>query len=201
MEVTQRDIREIVFTGTTSDPQLYRYEARLIETVRREVPGARLSIHTNGALALKKIETFNMYDRACISLPTFNVDTYARMMGSRQVPNLEKIAAASKIPLKVSCVVNEHNAHEVDAFLLALSALGIRRVVLRQLFGDRRRWKILAECSPLRHYRGNPVFGVYGMEVTWWNFDTATSRSINLFADGTIGFEYLLTETVSLSRS
>jgi hypothetical protein len=34
------------------------------------------------------------------------------------------------------------------------------------------------------------------MEVTYWDFDTTTSSSINLFADGTLGASYLLTANV-----
>ena len=83
----------------------------------------------------------------------------------------------------------------VDGFLLELAALGVRRAVLRRLYGDRREFNLLQNYTPARFYRGNPVYDVDGLEVTWWNFDTTTSRSINLFADGTIGSSYLLTET------
>jgi len=31
------------------------------------------------------------------------------------------------------------------------------------------------------------------MEVTWWNFERASSTSLNLFSDGSISAEYLLT--------
>ncbi|HRP70832.1 MAG TPA: hypothetical protein PLY93_15010, partial [Turneriella sp.] len=48
---------------------------------------------------------------------------------------------------------------------------------------------------PQRYYRRKPVYRIHGMEVTWWNFSTTTSRSINLFSDGTISENYLLTET------
>jgi MoaA/NifB/PqqE/SkfB family radical SAM enzyme len=211
-------IREIVFTGTTSDPHLYKHEARLIAQVRQDLPQARISIHTNGVLSLRKIEAFNLYDRACISFPSFNPATYARMMGVTQVPDLGALLAESKIPVKISCVVNEHNVHEVDGFLMRLADLGIQRVVLRRLYGDRRPWNILPDLTPARYYRDNPVYEYKGacgatrlrvsasersrtMEVTWWNFDTTTSKSINLFADGTIGESYLLAETQQFKAS
>ncbi len=197
-EVLRMGIHEIVFTGTTTDPHLYRYEAELIARARDDIPGARLSIHTNGALSLKKMRTFNLYDRACISFPSFISSTYAQMMGSPHVPDLKMILAEAEIPVKISCVVNEHNAAEVDGFLERLAELGVKRAVLRRLFGDGRVWNILPGREVVRHYRENPVFDVNGMEVTWWNFDTTTSRSINLFADGTIGSSYLLTETRGL---
>lgn len=194
-EVKRLGINEIVFTGTTTDPHLYAHERRLIDQVRHDLPGAQISIHTNAALTLKKIDTFNAYDRACLSLPTLNRETYRKLMGVSQVPDLKKILSAAKIPVKVSCVVNEHNVHEVDRFLRELAALGVRRAVLRRLYGDRRELNPLAAYTPVRFYRNNPVYDVEGLEVTAWNFDTTASRSINLFADGTIGSSYLLTQT------
>ena len=194
-EVNRLGIREIVFTGTTTDPHLYKHERRLIDQVRQDIPGAQISIHTNAALTLKKIDTFNAYNRACISLPTLNSETYRKLMGVSQVPDLKKILAAAKIPVKVSCVVNEHNVHGVDRFLRELAALGVKRAVLRRLYGDRREFKLLQNYTPVEFYRDNPVYDIDGLEVTWWNFDKTTSRSINLFADGTIGSSYLLTQT------
>jgi hypothetical protein len=40
-----------------------------------------------------------------------------------------------------------------------------------------------------------------GMEVTLWSFEASTCRSLNLFADGTLGTSYLLTETPELQRT
>ena len=71
--IIQHGIRQVVFTGTTTDPQLYRHEARLLEFLRSQLPpGTQFALHTNGRLALKKMDTFNLYDRVCISFPTFN---------------------------------------------------------------------------------------------------------------------------------
>jgi hypothetical protein len=46
----------------------------------------------------------------------------------------------------------------------------------------------------LGSYRDNPVYDYRGMEVTYWNFERTSSTSLNLFADGTISEEYLLTK-------
>jgi len=46
---------------------------------------------------------------------------------------------------------------------------------------------ILPELAPVRLHRGNPVFDYRGMEVTYWDFGDATSRSINLFATARSG--------------
>ena len=39
------------------------------------------------------------------------------------------------------------------------------------------------------------------MEVTFWDFDETGLRSINLFANGTLGTSYLLTETPELRQA
>ncbi len=198
-EVNRHRVREVVFTGTTSDPQLYRHERRLIDLLRERLhAGARLSVHTNGVRALRRIDVFNAYDRACISFPSFRPATYAKMMGSRRVPDLAAILAAARIPVKVSCVVNEHNVGEIDAFLAECRRIGVRRVVVRRLYGETREWDILRGLPVVGSFRGNPVMSCGGMEVTYWDFDESRCRSLNLFADGTLGTSYLLTETEEL---
>jgi hypothetical protein len=146
-------------------------------------------------LALKKLDVFNQYDRACISFPSFIPEIYEKMMGSRHVPDLEEIIARATIPVKVSCVINEHNLGQIDEFLARSRRIGVRRLVLRKLYGERRAWPILAGTPVKSYYRNNPVYDIGGMEVTYWDFDRAASTSINLFADGTIGTSYLLSET------
>lgn len=197
--VNRERVREIVFTGTTSDPQLYRHERRLLELLRARLHGeARFSVHTNGVRALRRIDVFNAYDRACISFPSFRPATYEKMMGSRRVPDLAAILAAARIPVKVSCVVNEHNVAEIDGFLAECRRIGVRRVVVRRLYGETREWDILRGLPVVGEFRGNPVLGYDGMEVTYWDYDESRCRSLNLFADGTLGTSYLLAETPEL---
>jgi molybdenum cofactor biosynthesis enzyme MoaA len=192
----QHRMRQIVLTGTTTDPQLYRHEARLIAWLRERLPKVQLSLHTNGQRALTKIDVLNRYDRVSLSLPSFDPDTYEKMTGSRRVPALAAILQASLIPVKVSCVVNEHNADQLDAFLARCRELGVRRVVLRRLYGDHSHWRVLPGPTPIRTYRNNPVYDYDGIEVTMWRFDATTSTSLNLFSDGTISDKYLLTRAL-----
>jgi hypothetical protein len=92
-------------------------------------------------------------------------------------------------------VIGEHNAGQLGPFLDRCHALGIQRVVLRQIFGNPRPWELPAGLVPSRTYRQNPVCDYHGMEVTLWRFRQTTSTSINLFSDGTISSEYLLAQT------
>lgn len=198
--VLELQITEIVFTGTTTDPQLYRYEKELLSELRFQLPGVHFSVHTNGVLALRKIEIFNSYDRACISFPSFVQSTYQKMMGSRNVPDIEAIVKASIIPIKVSCILTKENESEIESFLGRLSGIGIQRVVIRKLFGDIQEYQILKNRTPSSIYRENPVYNLDGMEVTVWDFGKSTSRSINLFPDGTIGSTYLLARTPEFNQ-
>lgn len=188
-QVRQRGIREIVFTGTNTDPQLYRHELRLLEELRGRLPEARFCLHSNGALALRKIAVFNRYHRVCLSFPTFEVDAYEQLMGSRRVPDLAEILRQSTVPVKISALA----AHTSAAFLDRLGELGIRRVVLRRLYGVSETVRLPEGLAARGNYRGNPVYDWGGMEVTLWNFGSSESTSLNLFPDGTISPHYLLT--------
>ena len=189
-------VRQIVFTGTTSDPQMYAHEAELLGLLRERLdPGAQFSVHTNGVLALRKLEVFNQYDRACVSIPSFDPDIYQLHTGSARVPDLAGIVSASRIPVKVSCVLDEHNAGDIVPFLRRCREIGIARVVFRKLYGDTREWPVPDALQPRGLYHGNRVYDSGGVEVTFWDFDVATSTSLNLFADGTLGSSYLLADT------
>lgn len=197
-EVLRQHVRQVVFTGTVTDPQLYRHEAALLALLRTRLPPTRYSVHTNGVLALSKLDVFNLYDRACISFPSFVPATYERMMGSRRVPDLAAIVGRAMIPVKVSCLVNDDNAAEIPSFLERCRAIGVERLVLRKPFGDPRDRVDLSRLPVRGDFRGCPVFDHEGMEVTCWDFDEARMSSLNLFADGTLGTSYLITRTPEL---
>jgi MoaA/NifB/PqqE/SkfB family radical SAM enzyme len=206
--IVEHGVQQIVLTGTNTDPQLYRHEARLLDHLRARLPGgAQISLHTNGRLALQKIDVLNQYDRVCISIPTFDPATYLKMMGVRGVPDLAQIVKRAQIPVKVSCVIDEHNREELPQFVERCQAIGIKRLVLRRLYGDAQ--NVGSGLAPLLgdraghaytkrgEYRGNPVYDLDGLEVTVWNFDDCECHSLNLFSDGTISEDYLLTKARS----
>ena len=188
-ELRRRQIGQVVFTGTNTDPQLYRHELRLLEELRQRLPETRFCLHSNGALALRKMAVVNRYHRVCLSFPTFEVDAYQRLMGARRVPDLAEIVRQSMVPVKISALA----AHTSAAFLDRLGEIGIRRVVLRRLYGVSETVRLPEGLVARGDYRGNPVYDWAGMEVTVWNFDTSASTSLNLFPDGTISPHYLLT--------
>jgi MoaA/NifB/PqqE/SkfB family radical SAM enzyme len=193
-------LTQVTLTGTNTDPQLYRHEELLLERLQRGVPGARVNLHTNGLLALRKMATFNRYHRATISLPSFRPETCRVMTGRAVVLDLERIVAAARIPIKISTLVTEHNLDEIPSIIQRCRELGIRRMALRRLYGETRSWTLLEGRAPTRRFAGNPVYDLEGMEVTLWDFSRATLRCLNLFADGTIGEEYELTRSEEAPR-
>lgn len=199
--VNAHRVREIVLTGTTTDPQLYRHEAELLALLRERLhPDARFSVHTNGALALRKMDVLNRYDRACVSFPSFRPETYEKMMGSRRVPDLTRIVREARIPVKVSCVLDEHNVSELGEFAAQCRDIGVRRLVLRRLYGETREWTLPA-WPVVGSFKGNPVLDADGLEVTYWDFDDTRCQSLNLFPNGTLGTSYLLATTRELTSA
>ncbi len=192
--IHRHGIREVTLTGTTTDPQLYRHEARLLALLRDQLPPqTRISLHTNGQLALAKMTIFNCYDRVTVSFPSFEPATYFKLMGSARVPNLAEIVRQAEVPVKISAVLTADNATEIDGFLARCAEIGVRRLVYRRLFGDTRDWSAALWHLPRRaDYRGNPVFDFHGLEVTYWQFEQTASTAINLFSDGTLSTDYLL---------
>lgn len=195
--IGERGVTQVTLTGTNTDPQLYRHEERLLAYLRR-VPGVKVSLHTNGVMALKRIRTFNLYDRATISLPSFSPRTCQLMTGRTQVLDLEQILSAARIPIKISTLITRHNIREIPEILARCRSLGVRRMVLRERYGRRRRADLsallgpFAEQTPVAWFGGQPVFRCGEMEVTVWDFSRSTLRCLNLFSDGTIGPEYEL---------
>lgn len=192
--VREHNITEITLSGTTTDPQLYRHEEKLLRWLRAELPRARISLHTNGLMALKKMAVFNQYDRVTVSFSSFDPAIAEEITGVRKMPDLPEILHRATVPVKISAILNEHTVPRLPDFLAHCAALGVRRVALRRLFGDTREWAILPGETPVRYFRRNPVFDFMGMEVTVWNFGETSTRALNLFSDGTINGEYLLAE-------
>ncbi|CAF0935167.1 unnamed protein product [Adineta ricciae] len=188
---------KIILTGTRTDPQLYKYEEQLLNRLRQDLPNVHISLHTNGLLAVPKMKTFRMYDSCTLSINSFQPETYRKLHGVKQMPDMKVILKeASNVPIKLSCVLTEDNIHQVDDYLHIAKQLGIKRIALRHLYGDDRRWSIPAfeNKQPIKYHQSNPVYDFDGLQVTHWIFDKTSGRSLNLFSDGTLSDEYLLTK-------
>jgi MoaA/NifB/PqqE/SkfB family radical SAM enzyme len=202
--LAQTGVRQVTLTGTNTDPQLYRHEEALIDYLRKHVLGAQLNLHTNGTLALRRMATFNRYDRATVSLASFDVETCRRMTGRAKVLDLAAIVSAAQIPIKISTLVTEHNIAEIPVIIARCRSLGIRRMVLRHRHPDPVGTPLfprLGRGRLVRFYGGNPVFDVDGLEVTIWDFGGSSLSCLNLFSDGTIDGDYMLDHPRSDSKA
>lgn len=202
--LNQHQIRQIVFSGTNTDPLLYQHQEKLIALLRRRLhPDSRISLHTNGLLALKKMALFNTYDKVCISYPSLNRVTYQQMMGVSKPPDIVSIFRQSRIPVKISTLVTDINAQEINSLLETCEQIGIQRLVIRKLYGAESPWNAFINPKNLGlifegNYQGNPVYRFKGLQVTLWDFEKAKCRSLNLFSNGLISDQYLLTKAPSI---
>lgn len=185
-------IRQISLTGIDTEPQLYAHQARLLDFLHKAIPGAQVSLHTNGTQILRDPALFNRYDRATVSVPSFDSATCYAMTGSPKVLDLPAIVAASCVPLKVSILLTRHNAAELPALLTRCKNLGVRRVVLRLLRGGGSPPPASARWRHVGVFGGNPVYDVDGVEVTVWDFARTRLRCLTLLPNGRLAANYLL---------
>ncbi len=188
----ENGVREVSLTGTNTEPLLYRHHERLVASLREAVPGVRVSLHTNGVLALARMDVLRLFDRGTVSFPSFEEATYARLTGGARPYDLAALLAASPIALKVSVLLTDETLPQVPQTLERLAGIGARRVVLRRLYGEARPMDPLAGRRPDRLFAGNPVYRLGALEVTVWDFARARLRCLNLFPDGSITEEYEL---------
>ena len=199
--IKEHQIPEVIFTGTTTDPLLYRHQERLLDIFEREIPHVRRAIHTNGFLIMKKLDLFQRYTKCTLSLPSFRQEIFEIMMGTKQkVPDIPTISDHSDIPVKVSRIVDMTNdfSAETEHFLETLATTKVTRVAFRKLAWDMNSWEntiLQLEKLWAKHiweYRNNQVYKIWDIEITLWSFDRSESRSLNLFSDGSISHHYLL---------
>ena len=198
-------VSQVALTGTNTDPLLYKHHLRLLAHLRREVPGLRVSLHTNGVLALARMDIVNSYQRVCVSLPSFHAATCRDMTGRAVALDLVEMVRRCRVPLKVSTLVTRHNAAEVPQMVDRCRELGIRRMVLRKLYlpgggaAGQQAWRQVLgwvrDFSRVGTFGGNPVLDAGGVELTLWDFERTQLRCLNLFADGTVSSEYELTRS------
>jgi hypothetical protein len=93
---------------------------------------------------LRQLSTFHLYDKATLSLPSFDENIFQIMMGTKQkVLDLEKISEETNIPLKISRIVSEINStlEETSRYLENISRTRIRRIAFRKLANDTSSWQ------------------------------------------------------------
>lgn len=142
--IKEHSIKEIILTGTNTDPLLYRHQKNLLKILRENIQNIQISVHTNGFLILKQLSTFEMYDKCTLSLPSFSEDIFQIMMGTKQrVLNLKTISEQTSIALKVSRIVDNTNntLKETNNYLEHISKTRIKRIAFRKIADDESSWE------------------------------------------------------------
>jgi hypothetical protein len=98
----------------------------------------------------------------------------------------------AQIPVKISTLLSSENIKEIPDLVDYCRELGVRRMVLRKLYGGKSPPPPTAGWSFARDFAGNAVYDAGGIEVTVWDFERTRLQCLNLFPDGSITDSYLL---------
>lgn len=201
----EHNVGEVNFTGSNTDPLLYKFQSELIEDLRKVIPGVKIGLRTNGALALRNPDVWKLYDKASVSITTFQREIYRETMGQGSPPNLEEILKIKpEMPVKVNLVLCPETTDEnVDYWftLTKLRHLGIKRVNLREPYGQPHIGDPLAKeakfnplMKQIKTTLGMPTYDFFGMEVTYWDVHYVEVESVNLYANGIVSVTYPITK-------
>jgi hypothetical protein len=195
-ECNARGVTGINLTGTNTDPSLYAHHRSLAIYLQDKVPGLKLGLRTNG-VALERIRQVSaFYDKASISVPSFDPEIYRKSMGQGAPPNV-----AALLPLfedvKINIVLNPHiDAVDLSCTLEELWKLGVKRVNLREPYGQPHIGDPMAnwfKIPSIGTVLGMPEYTYYGMKVLYWDVHYVGVESVNLYAQGRISIDYPIT--------
>ena len=190
-------ISEVNITGSNTDPLLYRHTRELHNYLAARIPDFIFGIRTNGVLALARQDIWQLYDKASISIPSFDPAIYKKMMGEADIPDLKKILEVSQgKPIKINIVLGPENVHSGDLFktIKTLASIGIKKVNLREPYGQPHVGNPLEEYSPERKMLGMPFYNYKGIDVMYWDVHYVEVESVNLYANGVVSETYPVTK-------
>lgn len=192
-QLNKRPVKEICLTGTNTDPLLYHHHTELTFYLRHRFPNVPLAIRTNGAAYTKEI--FALYDKASLSICSFDKDIYVKMMGRGTPPDVKTIISENPhLNLKVNIILGPENVgDDLIKTLNILAAYGIKRVNLREPYGQPHIGDPLAHMPIHKMVLGMPCHLINNMEVTYWDVHYVMVESVNLYASGRISETYPIT--------
>jgi len=193
-ECKTRAVREICLTGTNTDPLLYAYKCELVARLSEDfdIP---LAIRTNG-IAYSK-ELFGIWDKASITVCSLDSAINERMMGNGKLPQLRTILRDHPtMDIKINIVLGPENVDGGDLFrtLAGLSDMGVKRVNIREPYGQPHVGNPMDADLFAGHKLGMPVYRWRSMEVTYWDVHYVEVESVNLYATGRISITYPITQ-------
>lgn len=198
-ECEKRGVKDINITGTNTDPLLFNHIGDLKSRLESELGFFRFGLRTNGALALKYPDRWDYFDKASITVCSFNEPTYQKMMGRGKPPNLEKILERSHFEdIKINVVLGPENIENQDWFetVKKCSHLGIQRINLREPYGQPHvgnPCNSKKEMTRVEDVLGSPTYVFGNTKVTYWDVHYVHVESVNLYANGRVSLDYPIT--------
>jgi hypothetical protein len=193
-ECEKHKVKDVNFTGSNTDPALYQFLGILARRIRDDLPDVSIGVRTNGVLLLPKSLDIT---RVSLSVPSLKPEIYKRITGSDSPPVVEAWLDEWGYPsIKVNIVLTPLNKYECLETITMLAAMGIRRINLREPYGqphvgnplEKVRWMV-----PHGKVHGMPRYQ-YGLcSVVYWDVHHVHVESVNLYANGVVSDTYAVT--------
>ena len=205
----EHGIKNLYLTGQTADGLQYNYLTDLI-TYLQDERGFIVGLRSNGYLALHKMSDIQkMKGEIGYSIHTFNGEANYKIMGRMDIPRWDQIIPQSGDNVRISIVLNRHNAYRLEDILKALSVYeNVKYIQVRKVSTDTRKEllnldmylfeEIKVKFSQLYKKVGEfnmaEIFNVYGKDVSFWSTVETSVNSLNYFTDGVCSDEYFIVE-------
>jgi pyruvate-formate lyase-activating enzyme len=200
---TDRSIGEVNLTGTNTDPLMYKHLPRLTQALREAIPGVKLGLRTNGALALKNMDEVRLFDKISFSIHSHDPVVYRKIMGQGTPPFLFDIMPKlSDKAVKINMVLCPENMKD-DGWLESMLSFigdGVKTINLREPYGQPHIGNPMESelakklgFERLADFLGMPQYEVGGAKVTYWDVHYVHVESVNLYANGNISEDYPVT--------
>jgi hypothetical protein len=208
-ECSKHDIKEINLTGSNTDPLLYSHINKYCAFLRERIPGVKLGIRTNGVAVLNREKLMN-FDKASISVTSFNSEIYQQTMGRGYPPDLKDIFSYKSCyskegylkDIKINIVlcpelINTY-VRDLDItlqYLQQFCEVGLKRVNIRKAYGQPDLGDPFKPLIPPSYYVfNNPTYEIGGLHVTFWDVHYTEVESVNLYANGIVSTTYPVTK-------
>jgi organic radical activating enzyme len=193
LERCRARVRTIYLTGTNTDPLLYRHHRSLVARIWDH--GFRAGLRTNGVAYDRDV--FDLYESASVTICSLDKATNEAMMGGPPSDLPRILLNHPKLDLKVNVVLGPENRTRIEDLLSQLAGLGVRRVNLREPYGQPHVGNPLQYCAESRRQLGMPTYNWRGMHVTYWDVHYCHVESVNLYANGRVSIDYPITRGCS----
>lgn len=191
-ECKQKNIKDVNITGSNTDPLLHKHLDKIILYLRKNLPGVRIGLRTNGVLAVVKQNLYSMFDKVSISITSFDDEYYRQTMGRGDVPSLSRLKSMANGPLKLNVVLCPETVNTGDIFstIWVASIFGINKINFREPYGQPHIGNPLTDYPIYKYVYGMPCYKINGVEVTYWDVHYVEVESVNLYANGRISKTY-----------